>query len=61
MNAILFAAASNAESAGWGRFVVPCEEGSFRVLSGLQVKDSEVKQGRPNSTPIAVFAVKCGV
>ena len=61
MGAILFAVAGNAESAGWGRFVVPCEEGSFRVLSGLQIKDSGVKQGRPNSTPIAVFAAKCSV
>ena len=61
MNAILFAAAGNAESAGWGRFVVSCEEGSLRVLSGLEVNDSGVRQGRPNSTPIAVFAVKCGV
>ena len=63
MNAILFAAAGNAESAGWGRFVVSCEEGSLRVLSGrrLQVKDSGVKQGRPNSISIAVSAVKCDV
>ena len=31
------------------------------VESGLQVEDNGVKQGQPNSTSIAVFAVKFGV
>ena len=61
MNAILLAAAGIVEGAGWDRFVVRFEEVSFMVLSGLQVEDNGVKQGRPNSTSITVFAVKCGV
>ena len=53
MNATLFAAAGNAESASWGRFVVSCEVGSLRVLgvlSGLQVKDNGNRVGRSTLT-----------
>ena len=54
-------AAGNIESAGWNSVVDGDDQAGWRVLSGLQVEDNGVKQGRPNSTSITVFAVKCGV
>ena len=61
MDVILLVAAGNIESAGWNSVVDGDDEGGWRVLSGLQVEDNGVKQGRPNSTSITVFAVKYGV
>ena len=63
MDVILLVAAGNIESAGWNSVVDGDDEGGWRVLSGLQFEDNGVKQpeGRPNSTSITVFAVKCGV
>ena len=63
MDVILLVAAGNIESAGWNSVVDGDDEGGWRVLiiSGLQVEDNGVKQGRPNCTSITMFAVKCGV
>ena len=57
MDVILLVAAGNIESAGCNSVVDGDDEGGWRVLSGLQVEDNGVKQGRPNSTSITVFAV----
>ena len=61
MDVVLLVAVGIIESAGWNSVVHGDNEGGWRVLSGLQVEDNGVGQGRPNSTPITVFAVKYGV
>ena len=61
MDVILLVVAGNIGGAGWNSVVDGGGEGGWRVLSGLQVEDNRVKLGRPNSTSITVFAVKCGV